>query len=202
MVETPPEFASRPLASAPARIVALGIGGAGCNALRLLAHTPIRRLELMAYDPDAQPEAGQEAPLRDLDLVLERLAGADMLVVLAGLGGSTGSSAAPVVVRAARERGVLTLAVLTTPLPEEGVERCLLAGAALRELAQVVNGYTVVPMEKALSAPGGAVSSAQAYRVADEWMQGAVRDLMDCVEGTLAWPEEMIRGGNSGPGIE
>ena len=203
------------------RIVVLGIGQAGGNALMHMAGVLPLGVEFRVYDTStralerfsgtgiraiaaraanefgtgANPPLGRQAALEDLDLIIESCGDEQILFIVAGMGGGTGSGAVPVVAKAARERGVLTFAVVTTPLASEGVQRGKVAEEAVGELAEAANGYVVVPMETVLSNRNRDVKPLEVFAVSDEWMLEVVRGLLDCVAGICAWPEGMIRSG-------
>src|SRR6204780_5608853 len=154
-----------------AKIKVVGVGGGGCNAVNRMIRAKLEGVEFIAANTDLQalklsqapvklqlgnkltkglgaganPEVGRKAALEDTDKILEALDGADMVFVTAGLGGGTGSGAAPVVANLASELGALTVAVVTKPFAFEGKRRMEQAEQALAELIGSVDNVIVIP---------------------------------------------------------
>ncbi|MGH9782028.1 MAG: cell division protein FtsZ, partial [Candidatus Acidiferrales bacterium] len=157
-----------------AKIKVIGVGGGGCNAVNRMIRAKVEGVEFVAANTDLQalkmsqaplklqlgtkltkglgaganPEMGRKAALEDTDKILEALDGADMVFVTSGLGGGTGSGAAPVVANLASELGALTVAVVTKPFAFEGKRRLQQAEQALGELIGCVDTVIVIPNER------------------------------------------------------
>src|SRR4051794_31809148 len=189
------------------RITVVGVGGAGGNAIDTMVAAGLEGVELVACNTDAQalaacragyhvrlgptvtrglgagarPEVGRAAAEESLDEVLGHLAGSDMVFVAAGLGGGTGTGAAPVIARAARERGVLTVGVVTKPFRFEGAHRMRLAEAGLAELRDGVDALIVVPNQNLFRLADARTTFADAFRMADRVLHAGVRGVTDLV---------------------
>src|SRR3954462_5059833 len=187
------------------RITVVGVGGAGGNAIDNMVAAGLEGVELVACNTDAQalanclagrrvrlgttvtrglgagarPEVGRAAAEESLGEVLGHLAGSDMAFVAAGLGGGTGTGAAPVIARAARERGVLTVGVVTKPFRFEGAYRMRLAEAGLAELRDGVDALIVVPNQNLFRLATEKPTLADAFRIADRVLHAGVRGLTD-----------------------
>src|SRR4051812_25642438 len=187
------------------RITVVGVGGAGGNAIDTMVAAGLDGVELVACNTDAQalaacragyhvrlgptvtrglgagarPEAGRAAAEESLGEVLEHLAGSDMVFVAAGMGGGTGTGAAPVIARAARERGVLTVGVVTKPFRFEGAYRMRLAEAGAAELRQQVDALIVIPNQNLFRLASERTTFADAFRLADRILHAGVRGVTD-----------------------
>jgi cell division protein FtsZ len=187
------------------RVTVVGVGGAGGNAIDTMVAAGLDGVELVACNTDAQalakcragyhvqlgptvtrglgagarPEVGRAAAEESLGEVLGHLAGSDMVFVAAGLGGGTGTGAAPVIARAARERGVLTVGVVTKPFRFEGAYRMRLAEAGLAELRDGVDALIVVPNQNLFRLADARTTFADAFRMADRVLHAGVRGVTD-----------------------
>src|SRR5882762_4934295 len=158
----------------PAKIKVIGVGGGGCNAVNRMIRAKVEGVEFIAANTDLQalklsqapvklqlgakltkglgaganPDVGRKAALEDTEKILEALDGADMVFVTAGLGGGTGSGAAPVVANLASELGALTVAVITKPFAFEGRRRMPQAEQSLTDLIGCVDTVIVIPNER------------------------------------------------------
>jgi cell division protein FtsZ len=129
----------------------------------------------------ANPEIGRQAALEDRDRIADALSGADMVFITAGMGGGTGTGAAPVVAQVARELGILTVAVVTKPFLFEGGKRMSVAEAGLRELEECVDSLITIPNEKLLSVMGKNTSLLDAFASANDVLLGAVQGIADLI---------------------
>lgn len=189
-----------------ARIKVIGCGGAGGNAVNTMIQYGLDGVEFCAVNTDAQalsdnlaalkvaigqgvtrglgagadPEKGRKAALEDVGRLKEVISGADMVFVTAGMGGGTGTGAAPVVARMAREEGALTVGVVTKPFMFEGRMRARRADAGLNELADCVDTLITIPNQKLL-ALDTELSFMDAFRKADEVLFQAVQGISDLI---------------------
>jgi len=129
----------------------------------------------------ANPEVGRQSALEDRDRIAEALKGADMVFITAGMGGGTGTGAAPVVAEVAREMGILTVAVVTKPFMFEGGKRMSVAEAGLRELEETVDSLITIPNEKLLAVMGKKTSLLDAFGSANDVLLGAVQGIADLI---------------------
>ena len=195
-------------ASQEAVIKVIGVGGCGGNAVDHMIAIGVKGVEFICANTDMQalkrtqariqlqlganvtkglgaganPEVGRQAALEDRERIVELLAGTDMLFLTAGMGGGTGTGAAPVVAEIARELGILTVAVVTKPFAFEG-RRQRIAQEGLDMLAQYVNSLIVVPNDKLMQVLGNQVTLDEAFRAANDVLHGAVAgiaEIMSC----------------------
>ncbi len=190
-----------------ARIKVLGVGGGGTNAVNRMIRAKVEGVEFIAANTDLQalkqsqapvklqlgakltkglgaganPEIGRKAALEDTDKIIEVLEGADMVFITAGLGGGTGSGAAPVVASLASELGALTVAVITKPFSFEGKRRLLQAEHALAELVGCVDTVIVIPNERLMETVERGTSFFEAFRIADDILRQAVQGISDII---------------------
>jgi cell division protein FtsZ len=129
----------------------------------------------------ANPDIGRQAAMEDRDRIQEVIEGSDMLFITAGMGGGTGTGAAPVVAQVAKELGILTVAVVTKPFPFEGGKRLSVADRGLAELGQYVDSLITIPNEKLLSVLGKDVSLLNAFKAANNVLQGAVQGIAELI---------------------
>ncbi len=188
-------------------IKVIGVGGAGGNALRNMLEANIEGVDFICANTDAQaikhikaravlqigasitkglgaganPEVGRAAAVEDRERIIEAIRGADMLFIAAGMGGGTGTGAAPVVAQAARELGILTVAVVTRPFTLEGRKRAHQAEQGMRELSQYVDSLITVPNDKLLSVLGKSATVPAAFKAADEVLKGAVQGIAELI---------------------
>src|SRR6202046_3284017 len=190
-----------------AKIRVVGVGGGGCTAVNRMIRAKVEGVEFIAANTDLQalkmcqapvklqlgakltkglgaganPDIGRKAALEDTDKILEALDGADMVFVTAGLGGGTGSGAAPVVANLASELGALTVAVVTKPFAFEGKRRMEQAEQALAELIGSVDTVIVIPNERLLETVEAGTSFFEAFRIADDVLRQAVQGISDII---------------------
>jgi cell division protein FtsZ len=129
----------------------------------------------------ANPEVGRQAAMEDRERIAEVLRGADMVFIAAGMGGGTGTGAAPVIADVAREMGILTVAVVTKPFPFEGRKRMAIAEAGIQELSERVDSLITIPNEKLLSVLGKQTSLLDAFKAANNVLLGAVQGIADLI---------------------
>ncbi|MGH7682358.1 MAG: cell division protein FtsZ [Candidatus Eiseniibacteriota bacterium] len=190
-----------------ASIKVIGVGGAGGNAVNRMIEAGLRGVEFIAANTDSQvldqslcpkklqlgtgitkglgsganPAVGREAAEEDEALIAETLAGADMVFVTAGMGGGTGTGAAPVVARIAKSIGALTVAVVTRPFEFEGRKRMQLAEEGLRELRERVDTLIVIPNQRLLAIVEKHTPLREAFRVADQVLHHATKGISDLI---------------------
>jgi len=191
----------------PAKIKVIGIGGGGRNAINSMIQAHVEGVEFIAANTDLQalnsslapiriqlgshltkglgaganPEIGKRAALEDTDRLAEILDGADMIFVTAGMGGGTGTGAAPIVASIAKEKGCLTVAVVTKPFLFEGKRRLVQAEAGLRELRTGVDTLISIPNQRLLSVVGKQTSLRDAFRICDDVLRQAVQGISDLI---------------------
>ncbi|OQW93898.1 MAG: cell division protein FtsZ, partial [Beggiatoa sp. IS2] len=129
----------------------------------------------------ANPEVGQQAALEDRERIMAVLEGTDMVFITAGMGGGTGTGAAPVVAQVAKELGVLTVAVVTRPFPFEGRKRAMVAEAGIKELSEHVDSLIIIPNEKLLAVLGRDVSLLDAFKAANGVLYSAVQGISELI---------------------
>jgi cell division protein FtsZ len=190
-----------------ARIKVIGIGGGGSNAVNRMIESGIEGIEFLVANTDLQalkrsrapikiqlgsrltkglgagadPNVGREAALEDTDKIIEVLEGADMVFVTTGLGGGTGTGAAPIVASLATELDALTVAVVTKPFQFEGRRRMQQADQGLRELRECVDTVITIPNERLLHTVERGVSLSDSFRVADDVLRQAVQGISDLI---------------------
>lgn len=193
-------------AASPAVIKVIGIGGGGCNAINNMISSSVHGVEFISANTDAQslqlnqapkriqlgtnltrglgaganPEVGKNAALEDREAIAEALNGANMVFITAGMGGGTGTGAAPVVADIAKEMGILTVAVVTRPFEYEG-KRLAVAKEGLERLKNQVDSLIVIPNDKLMSALGDDVTVKEAFRAADDVLRNAVAGISEVV---------------------
>ncbi len=190
-----------------ARIKVIGIGGGGSNAVNRMIEAGIEGIEFLVANTDLQalkrsrapikiqlgsrltkglgagadPGVGREAALEDTDKIIEVLEGADMVFVTTGLGGGTGTGAAPIIASLATELDALTVAVVTKPFQFEGRRRMQQADQGLRELRECVDTVITIPNERLLHTVDRGVSLSDSFRVADDVLRQAVQGISDLI---------------------
>ncbi|WP_297189037.1 cell division protein FtsZ [uncultured Porticoccus sp.] len=195
--------------SAPdsAEIKVIGVGGGGGNAVRHMMSSCVDGVEFICANTDAQalkdlghatilqlgngltkglgaganPEVGRHAAMEDRERIADVLQGADMVFITAGMGGGTGTGAAPIVADVARELGILTVAVVTRPFVFEGRKRMAIAEEGLKELKDRVDSLITVPNEKLLQVLGKTTSLLEAFKAANDVLLGAVQGIADLI---------------------
>lgn len=191
----------------PTKIKVFGVGGGGSNAVARMYQEGLQDVELYIVNTDLQhlnflpvpnkihigesiskglgagskPEIGREAALENLDKIREALEGADMVFIAAGLGGGTGTGASPVIAQAAKEMGILTVAVVTKPFSFEGKVRQKIAEEGLAELREKVDTYLVIHNDRLLQVAGKNVSFAQAFKLVDSILYKSVKGITDLI---------------------
>jgi cell division protein FtsZ len=191
----------------PAKIKVVGVGGGGGNAVNRMIDSHLRGIEFIAANTDLQalskcrasqklqigtgltkglgagadPEVGRKAALEDTERILEMLDGADMVFLTAGLGGGTGTGAAPIIASLASEIGALTVAVVTKPFGFEGRRRMQLAERGVEELRGAVDTLITIPNERLLSFVERGTPLAEAFRIADDVLRQAVQGISDLI---------------------
>ena len=193
-------------AASPAVIKVIGIGGGGCNAINNMIDNTVQGVEFISANTDAQslqgskapkriqlgtnltkglgaganPETGRNAALEDRETIADAIQGANMLFITTGMGGGTGTGAAPVVAEIARELGILTVAVVTRPFEHEG-KRIQIAKDGLETLKNQVDSLIVIPNDKLMTALGEDVTVRQAFRAADNVLRNAVAGIAEVI---------------------
>ncbi len=188
-------------------IKVIGVGGGGGNAVLHMVENNVSDVEFICANTDAQalnkmkdstvlkigggvakglgaganPDIGRQAALEDKERIAEVLRGADMVFITAGMGGGTGTGAAPIVAQVAREMGILTVAVVTKPFPFEGNKRMAVAQQGLAELTEYVDSLITVPNEKLLAAMDKNVTMLTAFRAANDVLLGAVQGISELI---------------------
>lgn len=188
-------------------IKVIGVGGGGGNALEHMVAENIEGVDFICANTDAQalrnskakviiqlgneltkglgaganPQIGRQAAEEDREQIKQVLQGADMVFITAGMGGGTGSGAAPVFAEVAKELGILTVAVVTKPFSFEGKQRALAAEEAIRALSQSVDSLITIPNNKLLSVLGKNISLLNAFKAANNVLLGAVKGISDLI---------------------
>jgi len=193
-----------------AKIKVIGVGGGGGNALNNMISQNLRGVEFIVANTDAQaiernnadskiqlgaditrglgaganPQIGREAAEAEKDRLCEFMQDTDMVFITAGMGGGTGTGAAPVIAEAARDMGVLTVAVVTKPFSFEGKRRMRQAEAGIAELRKYVDTLITIPNQKLIGAVGKNTSMLEAFRKADDVLLQAVRGIAELITHT------------------
>ncbi len=193
--------------TANAVIKVIGVGGGGGNALEHMVANKIEGVDFICANTDAQalrksnatthlqlgtditkglgaganPDVGRQAALEDRERIMDVIRGADMVFITAGMGGGTGTGAAPVVAQVAKEMGILTVAVVTKPFPFEGGKRLKVATAGIEELGQHVDSLITIPNEKLLKVLGKEMSLLNAFKSANDVLLGAVQGIAELI---------------------
>jgi len=188
-------------------IKVVGVGGGGGNAVQHMVEHGIEGVDFICANTDAQalknnkaptilqlgsgvtkglgaganPEVGRQAALEDRERIIEAVQGADMLFITAGMGGGTGTGAAPVVAQVAKDMGILTVAVVTKPFPFEGGKRSKVAMEGIKELTQYVDSLITIPNEKLLSVLGKDKSLLDALKAANDVLLNAVQGIAELI---------------------
>ncbi len=188
-------------------IKVIGVGGGGGNAVQHMVTASIEGVDFVCANTDSQalknstaktilqlgsgitkglgagadPDIGRQAALEDRDRVMDVLEGSDMVFITAGMGGGTGTGAAPIVAQVAKEMGILTVAVVTRPFGFEGNKRAQVADDGIKELSQFVDSLITIPNEKLLSVLGREVSLLNAFSAANDVLLGAVQGIAELI---------------------
>src|SRR6185369_8614148 len=193
--------------SQSAVIKVIGVGGGGGNAVAHMVTSGIDGVEFMCINTDAQalkhskvktalqigtnmtkglgagadPEVGRQAAMEDRDRIVELVEGCDMLFITCGMGGGTGTGAAPVVAQVAKELGILTVAVVTKPFEMEGNKRSLVADHGIGELGKYCDSLITIPNQKLLTVLGPTTTLLDAFKAANTVLQGAVQGIAELI---------------------
>jgi cell division protein FtsZ len=193
--------------SQSAVIKVIGVGGGGGNAVAHMVSAGIDGVEFMCINTDSQalkhakvktalqigcnitkglgagadPEVGRQAAMEDRDRIVELVEGCDMLFITAGMGGGTGTGAAPVVAQVAKELGILTVAVVTKPFEMEGNKRGYVADHGIAELGKYCDSLITIPNQKLLTVLGPQTTLLDAFKAANQVLQGAVQGIAELI---------------------
>lgn len=193
-----------------AKIKVIGVGGGGCNAVNTMIRSGLVGVEYIVANTDSQalaasmagtkiqlggnvtkglgaganPEVGRKAAIEDYEQLSEVINGADMVFVTAGMGGGTGTGAAPVIAKLAREMGALTVGVVTKPFSFEGKKRARQADEGIRALEECVDALICIPNQRLLTLAGENLSLIDTFRAADEVLLNAVQGISDLINNT------------------
>lgn len=193
-----------------AKIKVIGVGGGGCNAVNTMIRAGLSGVEYVVANTDAQalaanlaptkiqlgtdltkglgaganPEVGRKAALDDYERLSEIIDGADMIFVTAGMGGGTGTGAAPVIAKLAKELGALTVGVVTKPFLFEGRKRMKQANMGLAALEECVDSLITIPNQRLLQIAGESLSLVETFQKADEVLLHAVQGISDLINNT------------------
>lgn len=195
---------------AGAKIKVIGVGGGGCNAVNTMIRSGLTGVEYIVANTDSQalaanlagtkiqlgsavtkglgaganPEIGRKAAIEDYEKLSEVLDGADMVFVTAGMGGGTGTGAAPVIAKLARELGALTVGVVTKPFSFEGKKRSRQADEGIKSLEESVDSLICIPNQRLLQLAGESLSLMDTFKAADEVLLNAVQGISDLINNT------------------
>ncbi len=187
------------------RITVVGVGGAGGNAVNNMIRSNLEGVEFIVTNTDSQalaqslcerrlqlgntitqglgagsrPDVGRAAAEESLETVIENLSGSNMIFITAGMGGGTGTGAAPVIARAAREHGILTVGVVTKPFHFEGMHRMKIADSGIEELQQYVDTLIIIPNQNLFRIANEKTTFADAFAMADQVLYSGVRGVTD-----------------------
>ena len=190
-----------------AKIKVIGVGGGGSNAINTMIACNVHNVEFIVSNTDVQslrlstapvkiqigaqltkglgaganPAAGRDAALEDREKLAETLKGADMIFIAAGMGGGTGTGAAPIIADVARELGALTVGVVTKPFSREGKQRLAKAEEGIRELKKHVDSLVVIPNDRLLGLAGKSMSILDAFKPSDDVLRQAVQGISDLI---------------------
>ncbi len=204
------DIADNSTASTGAKIKVIGVGGGGCNAVNTMIRAGLTGVEYIVANTYSQalaanlagtkiqlggnvtkglgaganPEVGRKAAIEDYERLSEILEGADMVFVTAGMGGGTGTGAAPVIAKLAREMGALTVGVVTKPFMFEGKKRSRQADEGIRSLEESVDSLICIPNQRLLQLAGENLSLVDTFKAADEVLLNAVQGISDLINNT------------------
>jgi len=193
-----------------ARIKVIGVGGGGCNAVNTMIRSGLSGVEFLVANTDSQalaanlapvkiqlgneltkglgaganPEVGRKAALDDYEKLSEYIEGSDMVFVTAGMGGGTGTGAAPVIAKLAKELGALTVGVVTKPFMFEGRKRMKQAAMGIKNLEECVDSLITIPNQRLLQIAGESLSLVDTFKKADEVLLHAVQGISDLINNT------------------
>ena len=189
------------------RITVIGVGGAGCNAVNNMMEAHLEGVEFLVANTDAQslansltdrrvqlgakrtkglgagakPEVGREAADESLSEVMDQLEGTHMLFVTAGMGGGTGTGAAPIIAEASRERGILTVGVVTKPFDYEGMRRMKIADEGIKDLAKSVDTLIIIPNQNLFKIANKDTTFTEAFKMADAVLYNGIKGVTDLI---------------------
>ncbi len=198
------------VATQGAKIKVIGVGGSGCNAVNTMIKLGLQGVDFITANTDIQalnaslaptkiaigqdvtrglgaganPEIGRKAALEDYAKIAEMIAGADMVFITAGMGGGTGTGAAPIIAKIAKEAGALTVGVVTKPFVFEGRKRMKHAEDGLAALRENVDSLIMIPNQRLLAISGAKLSMMDAFKKADEVLLNAVQGISDLINCT------------------
>ena len=190
-----------------AKIKVIGVGGGGSNAVNTMIQSGLTGTDFIVANTDAQalrtnsasikiqlgekitkglgaganPDVGKRSAIEDRDKIYETLNGADMIFITAGLGGGTGTGAAPIIAQVAKEIGALTVAVVTKPFAFEGKKRMMQAEEGLKELKSIVDTVITIPNQRLLAVAGKSTTMIEAFKKVDEVLHQAVKGISDLI---------------------
>lgn len=190
-----------------AKIKVIGVGGGGNNAVNTMIEREVQGVEFIVANTDAQslrrslaplkmqlggqltkglgaganPNVGRDAAMEDKERIAENLKGADMIFIAAGMGGGTGTGAAPVIAEVARELGTLTVGVVTKPFSREGKQRLLKAEEGIKDLKKHVDSLIIIPNDRLLGLAGKSMSILDAFKPSDDVLRQAVQGISDLI---------------------
>ena len=193
--------------SNPAKIKVIGLGGGGCNAITRMVRADIRGVDFIAMNTDAQALASTEAPTRiqlgerltrglgaggdhvrgqkaaeeSRDEIRDVIIGADMVFIAAGMGGGTGTGAAPIVAEIAKQSGALTIAVVTKPFTFEGTHRCQVAEEAIANLLNKVDTLIIIPNDRLLNLCDQKTGVDNAFKMADDVLKHGIQAIAEVI---------------------
>ncbi|MBL4612553.1 MAG: cell division protein FtsZ, partial [Emcibacter sp.] len=199
------EFTTTELTELTPKITVFGVGGAGGNAVNNMIETGLEGVDFVVANTDSQalayskaeqkvqlgakltqglgagarPEVGRAAAEETIDLIREHLRGCHMVFITAGMGGGTGTGAAPIIAQTAREEGILTVGVVTKPFQFEGNRRMALAEQGIKELSQYVDTLIIIPNQNLFRIANERTTFADAFAMADEVLHSGVRGITD-----------------------
>lgn len=191
----------------PTKIKVIGLGGGGCNAVTRMVHEGVRGIEFIAMNTDSQALAVVEAPIRiqlgekltrglgaggdhvlgqkaaeeSRDQIKEAIAGADMVFITAGMGGGTGTGAAPIIAEIAKQSGALTIAVVTKPFTFEGIHRTQTAEEGITSLVDKVDTLIIIPNDRLLSLCDQKTSVDNAFKTADDVLRHGIQAISEVI---------------------
>ena len=201
------EFDFEPVYDCGVKIKVIGVGGGGNNAVNRMISTNIRGVEFIAVNTDNQalesscatkkliigdkitrgkgagsnPEVGKRSAEESIEAVKAALEGADMVFVTAGMGGGTGTGAAPVIAKAARDLGILTVGIVTKPFAFEGMRRSKQAEAGIAELSKFVDSLIIIPNERLKQVEDNHITLANAFEIADDVLRRGVQSVSNLI---------------------
>lgn len=207
MLDNTMEFDFEEVHESAVKIKVVGVGGGGNNAVNRMISAYIRGVEFIAINTDAQvlehssaskkliigskitsgkgaganPEIGKRAAEESIDEIKSILSGADMLFITAGMGGGTGTGAAPVIARIARELDILTIGIVTKPFSFEGKKRAQQAEVGIAELAKYVDSLIVIPNERLKEIGDNKLTLANAFEIADDVLRRGVQSVSELI---------------------